>query len=301
MNNPTLIFVPQDYHTKPYKDWYDAFCKEFDCSYYTSYSEAVKINPDYFFICCGALSCDEMQALKNKTTSKIFSWSGDCRNELLPEVLFGKHICDITFLASGIAQKEMYEQALGHPVKYLQHAIVDNGYAVQKSMSIKGIVFIGNAYDQFEGAVERNELCAILSKEYPETFEVFGSGFNLPIYNNSKSLPFTEKYTKYNLSYISISANIFNNKEGYWSDRPLEIMAAGSCCLMRYVPNLENYFEDMVDCVFYRSNDEALEKVNTLLNYVELRNKIAAQGQNKVLEYHTYDYRVLEILKTINE
>ena len=290
-----LLFIPLDYQYKPYQEFYASFCKKFDTLYFTDKESAIKFNPDYIYCHSSAISLADMQEIKEKTNAFVIQWTGNVRSDVLPEVMEYKTVCDLTLLASGIGQKEMYESKLGHPVKYFQHHVSNWQHIPAQELNSGKIIFIGNAYNQFEGAVERGDLCALLTSKF-EQFEVWGNGFNLPQFRNPSNIPFDKTQPMYNSAYISISANCFNDIEGYYSDRPLHIMVAGGCCLMRYVPSLENFFTDMEHCVFYKSNEEAVEKINFLIANPELRNKIARQGQEHVMKYHSNDYRVIELI-----
>lgn len=295
-----LLYIPLDYHLETYREWYEAFSKHYEVKYYVSLEDAIIFKPHILLCHAGALSLNELKALRvNLASASMYDWTGDCREELLEPVMRGKNIFDATFMAAGIGQKDMYEKALGHPVHYLQHAVAaDIQYSVRRNFLDKKITFIGNNYDQFEGARERNELCELLSKEYID-FKIYGNGYDDPKYNNCHSVHPTLKYQLYNESYVALSSNILNGIEGYWSDRPLEIMAAGSCCIMRYVPNLEKYFIDHKECFFYDSNTEALRIIRDLLSNEYFRNQVAAAGQKRVLSKHTYDNRVHEFIKAI--
>ena len=170
---------------------------------------------------------------------------------------------------------------------------------LKHDLTEKKIVFIGNAYGHFEGAVERNSLCQLLSQKFSE-FEVIGNGFADGNYNNNRSCSYYDTPDIYNNSYIGISANCMNDIEGYWSNRPLDIMAAGCCCLMRYTPKAEKWFKDFENCVFYNTNEEAARHIETLMSNPDLRNKIAAKGQELVREHHTLDSRAQELKWLIN-
>lgn len=291
-----LLFIPQDYQHRPYEEFYLELCKEFDCLYYQHQTVSLIFKPDYIFVHSSAIHPD----LLRQFNSFIIQWTGDIRPEPLGQVLAYKNLADLTLLASGIGQKEMYEQAMGGTVGYLQHFVSQSQYIPVNNEPNNNILFIGNAYDQFPEGKERNELCAKLSAIYPN-FEVIGNGFNTPEYNNTRTINYADTQPLYNNAYISISANIYNDCEGYWSNRPLNIMAAGGCCLMRYVPDMERYFTDGKHCVFYKSNEEAAQVIGALMNNKDLRNRIAAAGQQLVMEYHSDKYRVSEIKKFINE
>lgn len=300
-----ILFIPLDFLADPHQDFYKQLCKQFETLYYTDNASAIAFNPDYIFVHSSALEIEKLLEIKNNTNAFILQWTGDCRNELLPAVMAYKDISDITLLACGIAQKKMYEAALNQKVFYLQHAVEDKQFLpIQENISDKKIIFIGNNYHQFPGAVERTQLCSILSKEFSSQFEVYGNGFDSPEFNNKHSVAYLETSSLYNKSYIGISANSFNDKEGYYSNRLLDIMASGCCCLVRYFPKLEELFYDMENCVFYRSNEEAIEKIKYLIENTKIRNSIAYMGQHRISARHTYYSRVneiIEILKKVNK
>jgi len=262
--------------------WFDAFKTKFN----TTYFNGTPGDYDYIFIQSGALSPERLQEIKGD--AQVYQWTGDCRPELLPEVLLYKGIADKTFLACGIGQKQMYEDALGHEVEWMQHAATI--FIEPKEMQAGQITFIGNFYDQFPGGDERNKLCVELLRNYGSKFDSFGSwgsGRGSVIYDSTPGI--------YSNSYISISANIFNDIDGYWSNRPYDILAAGSCCLMRYVPGIELHFKNMEHCVYYFSNDEAIEKIAWLIANPDYRNKIAKAGYLHVKENHTFLNRVNQL------
>lgn len=294
-----LMFIPLDWELKAQPDWYISLCSQFDCFYYDDV-KGIDPVPDYIWVQCGAMHQDILDRIKELTGAKVIQWTGNCNGALLEEVLIYKGIADVTLLASGIGQKDLYEKELGHHVGYLQHGMAPfNFLPVNESLDNRNIVFIGNNYDHFEGARERNELCLWLSKTF-ENFEVIGNGFNLPGYRNHRSCSYYDTPKIYNESYIAIAANCMNDIEGYWSNRCLDIMAAGCACLMRKTPNCEKWFTNWQDCVFYETKEEAVRHISTLLNDKQLRNTIANNGQKLIREKHTLDYRALELRRELD-
>lgn len=279
----TLLFIPLDYH-KPnvHLQWFEAFKTKFNTTYFDGSSG----DYDYIFMQSGALSPERLREIKGNAI--VYQWTGDCRPELLSEVMLYKGIADRTFLACGLGQKQMYEDALGHSVEWMQHAATI--FIEPKEMQSGQITFIGNYYDQFPGGDERNKLCIDLLSKYGHRFDSFGSwgaGRGSVIYNATPGI--------YSNSYISISANIFNDIDGYWSNRSYDILASGSCCLMRYVPGIEKHFTHMEHCVYYNTNDEALGLIEWLIHNPEYRNAIAKAGYLHVKENHTFLNRVNQL------
>ena len=296
-----LLFIPLGWQSKPNPDLFNAFCKEFETLHYESLVEAILFDPDFIYVQCGAISVSDLYELKKESGAKVVQWTGDCRAELMQNVLEFKDIADLTLLAVGIGQKEMYEKALNHRVGYLQQGVFNSFFLpVKTEFETGSVVFIGNNYDHFEGALERTELCEVLSECF-EYFEVIGNGFNSPEFSNTRSVPYIDSAEIYNNAYISISHACFNEIEGYYSNRTLDIMAAGGCCLMRRVPNCEELFVDMKHVVYYRDSEEAVDKIIMLFSNPEIRNSVSLAGQNLVKKFHTFDYRVKEIKSALEK
>lgn len=291
MKRLSLLFIPLDWQKKMRVQvpFFEALQTQFDARYYEGANgDLLRNKPDIIFIMSGAVKPDELAALKKLTKAKVIQWTGDCRAEPIEAVLSYKGIADKTFLASGIGQQRMYEMELEHPVLWLQHAA--SMFVSPKLLIEGGIAFVGNYYDQFPGGEERNRLCELLQDKYGDDFYCWGSWCN-----SRGQVPYDDTPWIYNNAYISISANAFNDIEGYWSNRPYDILAAGSCCLMRYVPGIEKHFEDMKHCVYYRNNDEALEKIEWLYANPKKRNRIALNGYRHVMENHTFVNRAMEL------
>lgn len=290
-----LLFIPLGWELKPNPDLFYAFSKKFETMHYESLVEAILFCPDFIYVQSGAIDVSVIHELKRECGSYVIQWTGDCRpNELLPEVMNYKNVADLTLLVAGIGQKEMYEKALGSPVGYLQQGVFNSFFMKPQLYPNADIVFIGNNYDHFEGAIERTNLCKTLSLTFDE-FEVIGNGFNHPEFNNHRSCDYLESAKIYNEAYISISHACFNDVEGYYSNRTIDIMASGGCCLMRRFPNCEDFFTDMKHCVFYSNNEECVDKIKMLFRNPEIRNSIALEGFNFASKFHSFDVRVNQI------
>ena len=297
-----LLFIPLHYNTtpQPHEDWFNALNDEFDVMYFrfdlANRTLTGAFKPEYIFIQSGAILPDQVEYIKEYTGAKLIQWTGDARSEAMENVTQYKGVVDLTLLAVGIGQKEMYEKALGSPVGYMQQGVFESFFKEPKELESGRIVFIGNNYDHFEGAVERSELCKMLSSKFRiDEFEVIGNGFNNSSWNNVRSIPYDESAQIYNDAYISISHACFNDIEGYYSNRTLDIMASGGCCFMRYVPNLEQFFENGKHCVFYYDNEDCKTKIEYFLKRPDLRNEIARNGYELAKQKHTFKQRAKEI------
>lgn len=83
--------------------------------------------------------------------------------------------------------------------------------------------------------------------------------------------------------------------------RLFEIMCAGGFVIANYQTEILEYFTLGKDVAVYESIPDLLEKIDYYLAHDDKRMEIAANGQKKVLEHHSYDIRVKQMLDWIIE
>lgn len=71
--------------------------------------------------------------------------------------------------------------------------------------------------------------------------------------------------------------------------------------MCQYVEGIEKVLEPDKEIVIFHSDDEMIDKIRFYLQKDNLRKKIAEAGQRRVLKYHTYQVRIKEMLKKIEE
>jgi len=94
--------------------------------------------------------------------------------------------------------------------------------------------------------------------------------------------------------HINISENNANNM------RLFEATGMGSLLLTDMKDNLKTMYKIDEEVVCYRSKEEALEKVNFLINNEDKLLEIAKAGQARTLKEHTYEIRMKELIEIIN-
>ena len=100
-----------------------------------------------------------------------------------------------------------------------------------------------------------------------------------------------------------ISVDAYGCGNARQTGRFWESLANG--CLLFYQP-IEPYvwsnpYIDGEDFVVYKDNRELIEKVNYYLSHEDEAQRIASNGYNKLLQYHTTDKRASEVLSFIRE
>ncbi|NLL75900.1 MAG: glycosyltransferase [Clostridiales bacterium] len=83
--------------------------------------------------------------------------------------------------------------------------------------------------------------------------------------------------------------------------RIMEIMGSGGFVISNYQEDILQHFVPGEDIVLYSDYEDLKKKVDYYLTHEEERKQIARNGYEKVKMYHTYDKRIDEILRIIND
>lgn len=89
-------------------------------------------------------------------------------------------------------------------------------------------------------------------------------------------------------------------KDKYWSNRVYLATATGTPCVVGYAKGLENHFKDNKEVLYYRNNDELIEKIKYLIDNKDEAEKIGKAGRARALKDHTYTERAGKIIEIIS-
>lgn len=87
----------------------------------------------------------------------------------------------------------------------------------------------------------------------------------------------------------------------YLSNRSFAVVGCGGFYLCRRTRGIEYLFDIGVECDVYDTNDEMLEKVHYYLDNENERKRIAARGQEKILNNYTYKKQMKKIFDWVNK
>lgn len=79
--------------------------------------------------------------------------------------------------------------------------------------------------------------------------------------------------------------------------RALDIMGCRTVLFSAFQPEIDEYFTDGVECILFRSMDEAEEKANFYLSHPDLCDRIANAGYEKVKQDFNYPDRIRKIFE----
>lgn len=100
---------------------------------------------------------------------------------------------------------------------------------------------------------------------------------------------------------IVLGINSRNDCPGYFSDRSFLILACRGFHLTRYVPGLEDYFENHKHLTWFKDQDEMLEMIKKYLNDDAARSLIAENGQAWVCQKYTWERSMQSMMEIIEQ
>lgn len=157
------------------------------------------------------------------------------------------------------------------------------------------VVFLGNAYSEF-----KRKLGATI-QALPYNVGIYGSGWQGA--QGDCNYDFTYGEALYKNAKIAISDNEFPDYTGYMSNRPFQILAAGGAlCLQQRVKDMEKLTGLRVGHEVAEFN--TLDDLPAVVDYWmrdpdNQRAQIAGQGQRFVMEHHSFDVRIAELMTMV--
>jgi hypothetical protein len=110
-----------------------------------------------------------------------------------------------------------------------------------------------------------------------------------------------QMYQKIYESLVALNTHIDLSSLYASNMRLFEATGVGSCLLTERQENLKELFEPEAEVVTYRTDEEAVEKINYLLSNENECRKIALAGQKRTLENHTFDIRAKQLDQIIRQ
>lgn len=146
-------------------------------------------------------------------------------------------------------------------------------------------------------ALERSEVIRRLSEKWKlhlytnDSSIVIGKSINMGKVDYYDEMPYVFKNSK-----INLNITLRSIKTGI-PLRALDIMGCGGFLLTNFQQEFLEYFEPNTDFVYYEDMGDLEEKVRYYLENDEKRNRIANNGYEKVMNNHTFENRIPELLK----
>ena len=319
-----LISMACQERNVPYVSW---CC---DCPLGTMYHETV-YNPVNTIFTFDMLNAIEFKAMGANVHYLPLCAEIDRVDKLIAESEdLAEYDCDISFIGS-MYNKNSYDEVYDHLPEYLQ------GYfdAVMKmQMNIYGEYLLDDMLDsKTVNELNRHFLLAKSDQSFSDLSLVFSTtvlGFKIAQMERKSLIAELSKYNEvdlytddenvcmpgvrnrgladywnkapkiYNRSKINLNFTIRNIRSGL-PLRIWDILGAGGFLITNYQPEIEMYFKNGEDLVFFTEKDDLREKVSYYLTHEEERKRIAMNGQRKVRKLHGYQQRFDEMKKIIQD
>jgi len=111
-----------------------------------------------------------------------------------------------------------------------------------------------------------------------------------------------EEYAKVaRLSKIFLAFDSMPKVRKSMSARMYTAVGCGAFYLCQYVDGIEEVLEPDKEIVTFQTKDEMIDKIRYYLNHGRLRTMISEAGQKRVLKEHTYEIRMRQMVKTIED
>ncbi len=148
-------------------------------------------------------------------------------------------------------------------------------------------------------SIERCEFLKAIGKKYPVELYTSDKTFAPPGVNNHGEvdyylgMPYVFK-----CSDINLNITLRSIQKGI-PLRCMDILGCEGFLLTNYQEDMLLFFEPGVDYVYYESKSDLIDKVGYYLEHEDERKVIAQNGYKKVLQNHTYEQRLLEIIDVV--
>lgn len=251
---------------------------------------------------CESVKGRTIYLIKRLVGSKVILFYGDLRLEPRAQVVDIGRYADITLLYHKDPLLIRKHQDLGvEPIGFWWVGIDPDQYKPHLVEKEYDVVFIANNADFQPGHQNRRDLIKAVA-DSGVNIHVFGKGWGIfdehprihtqqPVFGEN----FAEVCSK---ARLTLGCNTVRNVYLYESwRRPFGCMACGSLHLTASFPGLDTVFKDGEHLVTFNTLEEAVAKVHYFLNHEEERERIAEAGKREVLEKHTWDHRIRELLQ----
>jgi hypothetical protein len=247
-----------------------------------------------------------IREIKRRTDACVIHFYRDFRLEPQPEVVGIGQYADCTlFQWKDAAEIKKYQDLGVFPIGFWCQGVDPDVMYPKDVPRTQEVAFMANNWNFLEGHQERRDLInAIL---YAGTdLHVYGIGWeylrdrpNAHLHPLVLDADFAKACSA---AKITLGIGSVSNVYMYTSwPRLFNSMACGAFHLARYFPGLETVFENQEHLVWFHSIPEAVELIQYYLAHDEERETIARAGRQEVLAQHTWDHRVAEMFKYLEQ
>lgn len=169
----------------------------------------------------------------------------------------------------------------------------------EDSFSDLGLIFSTTVLGFKTAAMQRQRALIELSKKYSVAIYSNSNTENLSRVRYGGSLDYWSEMPKvFRETKINLNFTIPNIKSGL-PLRIWDVLGCGGFLLTNFQAEIPYYFKNKEDLVCFESVEELVELAGYYLAHEEERKRIAQSGYEKVKQHHSWEKRILEMMKIV--
>lgn len=219
----------------------------------------------------------------------ITNWDERVRQECLKVIENQKFYYKSDRIRSGLSQEtvqylvEAADLKLGE--KYEENPIDMAAMMLQKKVTVE----------------ERRELLEAVSEQFPLAVYTASDTKQMPGITNKGWADYRLKMPLvFQNSRINLNITLRSIESGI-PLRALDVMACGGFLLSNFQPELAQYFEEGKELVLFYDKQDCLDKISYYLSHEKERAEIARAGQRKVKTCFSYQEKLKQMIKIVEE
>lgn len=234
----------------------------------------------------------------NHPRAKFVNWNGDYHpNELVsPEYISTMALFDLVGLVTtdvGALYKQNNVNTFYWQIGFEEPIAV----GIPAKPRVHDVVFLANGYSP-----KRLELARRL-RDTPWNIGIYGSWPNSIRVDGSNLYDFHSGHQLYQTALLAISDSQWPHATGFVSNRLFQAMYAGVCLLQQRFDGMTELL-GLVDgkhLVLWSTVDELIDKIGYYMEHIAEALTIASEGQAYVMEHHSFDCRVKQMLDELSK
>lgn len=247
----------------------------------------LKESPDYMILLTSMYEIEpEILFFAQKNGVKTISWFFDDEMRFENYSVIWIPVSDFVLTASPNYVKKYQEYGVPAYLTFMS----PNEEIFQKKEVDKDIdvLFIGS------NIADRQEFVDYL-KQHNINVTTFGKGWDTGYLTQTIDLALYYNRSKINLCFTKG----YDQSKKQYKGKIFEVCMCGGFLLVEYIDGMESYFEDGVDAVFFKDKQELLFQIQKYLPSSTLREKIAGNGNRKVMEKYRMSVQLTKIFEDI--
>lgn len=148
-------------------------------------------------------------------------------------------------------------------------------------------------------SLERTEIISMIGEKYPVNLYTMDSHFSSPGVDNRGQIDYYNHMPYvFKASDINLNITLRSIQRGI-PLRAMDVMGCGGFLLTNYQEDMLRFFEPGRDFVYYDSRQDLMDKIEYYLTHEDERKEIARNGHDRIMDGHTYEQRLEEIISIV--